>query len=78
MSSILPLPSLRAARYFTISIKSLFSRTLKLRFVSSPSLSFIFNLPTGDKSYLSLSKNKFLKSLSAASKVGGSPGLKIL
>ena len=38
----------------------------------------IFNLPTDDKSYLSLLKNKLLKRFSAVSIVGGSPGLKIL
>ena len=41
-------------------------------------LEFIFNLPTEDKSYLSLLKNKLLNKSSAVSIVGGSPGLRIL
>ena len=43
-----------------------------------PFLELIFNLPTEDRSYLSALKNKLLKSNSAVSIVGGSPGLKIL
>ena len=46
--------------------------------VSFLNLDIIFNLPTADKSYLSELKNKLLKSASAVSIVGGSPGLRIL
>ena len=41
-------------------------------------LIFILTLPTSDKSYLSLSKNKLLNKPEALSTVGGSPGLRIL
>ena len=46
--------------------------------ISFLNLALIFNLPTEERSYLSELKNKFLKSSSAVSIVGGSPGLSIL
>ena len=57
---------------------SVLSRTLCAISVIFLNLEFIFNLPTEDKSYLSLLKNKLLNKSSAVSIVGGSPGLNIL
>ena len=56
---------------------SLLSKTLCSTGVFFLNLELIFNLPTDERSYLSELKNKLLKSVSAVSIVGGSPGLKI-
>ena len=57
---------------------SVLSKILFLMSLFFLNLELIFNLPTDDKSYLSLLKNKLLNKSSAVSIVGGSPGLKIL
>ena len=74
MSSISPLPSFREMSSLRIARISTFLKTLKSSSKSRSKRADILTLPTADKSYLSLSKNKPLKSASAVSGAGGSPG----
>ena len=78
MSSTSPLPSLRSSINFIIEIISLGVSTLVVSGVFKSNFAFNLTLPTSDKSYLSLLKYKFLKTSSAISALGGSPGLKTL
>src|SRR5512143_2347456 len=57
---------------------SLSVRTLVARGISRSSLLLIFNLPTGERSYLLGSKKRPLNRSFAALRVGGSPGLSFL
>ena len=50
-------------------------RTVIFGSQSSSNLEFNLTLPTSDKSYLVLLKNKLLNRIFDVSKVGGSPGL---
>ena len=78
MSSISPLPSLRSTIVLKTLAISSFVRVPWSSGVSRFSLIFILTLPTSDKSYLSLSKNRLVNRFVALSTVGGSPGLNIL
>ena len=68
MSSTSPFPSFKFNRTFIISSISFLVKTLFSISVSNLSLELIFTLPTDDKLYLSLEKNKFLNKFSAVSK----------
>ena len=57
---------------------SSFLRTVSLMLPVKFNLAFNLTLPTSDRSYLSLLKYKFLKTPSAISIVGASPGLNTL
>ena len=53
-------------------------RVLSFTSLSKFNFEFNFTLPTSERSYLSLLKYKFLKTSSAISTVGASPGLNTL
>ena len=72
------MPSRKFNMNLIIATISSFVRTLVLSGVFKSSFAFTLTLPTSDKSYLSLLKYKFLKTSSAISVLGGSPGLKTL
>ena len=78
MSSTSSFPSFKWNKTLIISKISILDKNLFSISVFILSLEFIFTLPTDERSYLLLEKNKFLNSSSAVSKVGGSPGLNIL